>query len=46
MKAAVVEELGRIRYKEVEEPELLPDSLLLRVKGCAICGSDLSLIHI
>ena len=45
MKAAVVEELGRIRYQEVEEPELLPDSLLLRVKGCAICGSDIRIVY-
>ena len=41
MRAAVVEELGKIVVKEVEKPKLTPDSLMVKVESCAICGSDL-----
>ena len=45
MKAAVVEALARIQLKEVEVPKLLPDSLLLKVRACAVCGSDLRIVY-
>ncbi len=45
MKAAVVEELGKVRVKEVEMPRLLPASILVRVRACAICGSDIRIIY-
>jgi L-iditol 2-dehydrogenase len=45
LKAAVVEALAQIRLKEVEAPKLLPDSLMLRVKACAVCGSDLRIVY-
>lgn len=45
MKAAVVEELGVVRVREVETPPLLPESLLIRVEACAVCGSDLRIFR-
>jgi len=41
MRAAVVEELGKIVVKEIENPKLISNSLLVKVESCAICGSDL-----
>ena len=45
MKAAVVESLGHIEVKEVPDPELIRDSLLVRVEACAICGSDIRIFR-
>jgi L-iditol 2-dehydrogenase len=41
MKAAVLEELNKIVVKEVATPEVDDESLLVRVKTCAVCGSDI-----
>jgi L-iditol 2-dehydrogenase len=40
MKAAVLEELGKIVVKEVPDPELDADSAILKVESVCICGSD------
>jgi len=45
MKAAVVQELGVVRVREVERPALIPGSLLIRVEACAVCGSDLRIFR-
>lgn len=45
MKAAVVEELGKVVVEEVPQPELLPDSVLIRVEACAVCGTDLRIFR-
>jgi L-iditol 2-dehydrogenase len=45
MKAAVLEGIGRIIVKEVEEPVCPDDSVMIRVRACAICGSDLRLFR-
>lgn len=45
MKAAVLEAQGRIQVREIENPELLPDSLMLRIRACAICGSDIRIMY-
>jgi L-iditol 2-dehydrogenase len=45
LKAAVVEALAQIQLKEVEAPKLLADSLMLRVRACAVCGSDLRIVY-
>ena len=45
MKAAVFEDIEKMVVKEVETPEIDDDSLLLRVKSCAVCGSDLRIYH-
>ena len=40
MKALVLEEYNRLEYKDVPEPEIAEDEVLVRVKACGICGSD------
>ena len=41
MKAAVLEELGKLVVREVPTPVCDDDSALVRVRACAVCGSDL-----
>lgn len=41
MKAAVFRGPGRLATEEIPAPELMPDSAILQVEACGICGSDL-----
>lgn len=45
MKAAVLEELNKMVVKEVPTPEIDDDSVLVKVKACAVCGSDIRIYH-
>jgi L-iditol 2-dehydrogenase len=45
MKAAVLEGLENLVVKEVPTPEVGPGSALVRVKACAVCGSDIRILH-
>lgn len=40
MKALVLEEYNKLVYKDVAEPEVKPGEVLIRIKACGICGSD------
>jgi len=40
MKALTLKEYRKFALEEVPEPALLPDSVLVAVKACGICGSD------
>jgi L-iditol 2-dehydrogenase len=40
VKALVLEAYNRLEYKEVAEPAIGPDDVLVNVKACGICGSD------
>lgn len=40
MKALVLEEYNHLVYKDVAEPRVGPDEVLIEVKACGICGSD------
>ena len=40
MKALVLEDYNALVYKDVPKPEYEPDEVLIRVKACGICGSD------
>jgi L-iditol 2-dehydrogenase len=40
MKALVLEDYMNLVYKDVPEPEIEPDEVLVQVKACGICGSD------
>ena len=40
MKALVLEEYSKLVYKEVPEPQVGQDEVLIEVKACGICGSD------
>ncbi len=45
MKAAVLEEVGRLVVKEVPRPKPKPNEVLVRVHYCGICGTDLKLFE-
>ena len=45
MKAAVLEALDRIVVKEVPIPQPDDDSVLVKVRACAVCGSDIRILH-
>ena len=40
MKALVLEKYNHFVYKEVPKPEIAPNEVLIKVKACGICGSD------
>ncbi len=40
MKALVLEEYSKLVYRDVDEPQPAPGEVLIRVKACGICGSD------
>ena len=45
MLAAVLEGLDRLIVKEVPTPPVEDDTLLIRVRACAVCGSDIRILH-
>ncbi len=45
MKAAVLVDLDTIEVQEVPTPEVDDDSVLVRVAACAVCGSDIRMLH-
>ena len=45
MKALMLVEYGRFEITDVDEPEIAPDEVLVRVKACGICGSDVHGYH-
>ena len=40
MKALVLEEYNKLVYRDFEDPQPASDEVLIRVKACGICGSD------
>jgi L-iditol 2-dehydrogenase len=44
MKAAVLEDLNKLVVKEVPTPKAGPGEILIKVKACAVCGSDLRIM--
>jgi 2-desacetyl-2-hydroxyethyl bacteriochlorophyllide A dehydrogenase len=40
MKALVLEEYNKLIYKDVPDPVIKDDEVLVKVKACGICGSD------
>lgn len=40
MKALVLKEYNNLVYEDVEEPKVGPEDVLIEVKACGICGSD------
>jgi len=45
MKAGVLEEIGKIKVKDVPVPQCKSDQVLLRIRFCGICGADMRDIH-
>ncbi len=40
MKALVLDEYMKLNYRDFEKPEIKPCEVLIKVKACGICGSD------
>ncbi|MHC4149398.1 MAG: galactitol-1-phosphate 5-dehydrogenase [Planctomycetota bacterium] len=40
MKALVLKEYNNLVYEDVEEPKVGPEDVLIEVRACGICGSD------
>jgi L-iditol 2-dehydrogenase len=40
MKALILKEYNRFLYEDAPEPQIGPDDVLVKVRACAICGSD------
>ena len=45
MKAAVLEQLNKLAVKEIPKPKCGDNDALLRVRACAVCGSDIRIYH-
>ena len=45
MKAAVLEALEKLVVKEVPYPDIGPDEALVKVRACAVCGSDIRIFR-
>ncbi len=45
MRTAVLEEIEKLEVKEVPEPILEEGEILIQVKSCAICGTDVKVFH-
>ena len=45
MKAAVFEALDVMKVKEVETPVCGENDVLVKIKACAVCGSDIRIFH-
>lgn len=45
MKAAVLEALDRLVVQDIPKPAVDADSVLVAVKACAVCGSDIRMLH-
>ena len=45
MKAAIYEGLDKMSIQEVNRPICDENSVLVRVKSCAVCGSDIRIFH-
>jgi L-iditol 2-dehydrogenase len=41
MKALLLTEFRHLEYTEFPEPEIAPDEVLVQVKACGVCGSDI-----
>lgn len=45
MKAAVYNDIDKMQIQEVSKPDCGDDGIVLKVKACAVCGSDIRIFH-
>ncbi len=45
MKAAIIEKIGQIHVKDVSEPSLAADEVLIKVFSSGVCGTDIHIYH-
>ena len=41
MKALVLEEINKLKYRDIKMPEPSEGEVLVKVMACGICGSDI-----
>ena len=45
MKAAVLEKIEKLEVKEIPDPVVQEGEIVIKVKSCAICGTDIKVFH-
>lgn len=45
MKSAVLKDIEKLEIEEIKTPEPKENEILIRVKSCAICGTDIKVFH-
>ncbi|MFA5645985.1 MAG: zinc-dependent dehydrogenase [Candidatus Ratteibacteria bacterium] len=45
MKAALLQDIEKLEFVEIEKPSAGPGEIVIRVKACAICGTDIKVFH-
>jgi L-iditol 2-dehydrogenase len=45
MKAAVLAAAGKFEIRQLPKPKIGPEEVLIRVRACGICGTDLRIYH-
>lgn len=45
MKAAVLEEIGKLNIKDISNPKVKDDTIVIKVDSCAVCGTDIKVYH-
>jgi L-iditol 2-dehydrogenase len=45
MKAAILEEIGKLNIKDIPKPFVKDDTILIKVDSCAVCGTDIKVYH-
>lgn len=45
MKAMVLTKVGKLEYQEINVGELEPEEVIIDVKVCGVCGTDLHIFH-
>ncbi|MCK5594857.1 alcohol dehydrogenase catalytic domain-containing protein, partial [bacterium] len=45
MKAALLEDIEKLRIAEIDTPKPQMGEVLIKVKACAVCGTDIKIFH-
>ena len=43
VKAAILEDVGKLKVVDYPEPEVEPNGILLKMELCGVCGTDMHL---
>ena len=45
MQAVIINEKGTVQIQNIPTPEISPDEILVKMRACGICGTDLEKVH-
>ena len=45
MRAAILEEIGKLVIKDIPQPKAKEDTIVIKVDSCAVCGTDIKVYH-